>query len=704
MAEDFQRNRQYAYKENSNLVLSSDRSGASSSDVGKDVPKSLAGRMDYRMGDRISRKDNRELNERIEKAKLKRAAEADNTELGALLGGKKSSKKAKRRGDVLSATADLDSFNYRPSTRESRVAYEELMQFIKACIGDQPGDILRGAADEVLSILKDDKLTAHHQQIEVGKILSAVQDVSFNKLVNIGKGIHDFRSENAVADEGANGAAELDEEQGVAVVFEDDDDGGGDEQEGEYMDAENVGGDESSSDDDDNGDDGDNNNQKGKGHGQVGRNSKEDDDADDGDDDADGLRTRDVDAHWLQRQLSPYYPDANESASMAEQVLNALAEADSRSCENALVDLLDFDKFDLVKLLLQHRAKVYYVSRYRQAQTQEAREAIEQAMAADDASNGPALLAELHAKSSAQNWAADRSAAFASQARREARALRADANGNANGSGHASDDALAPPPSHESSAQGQRVAGKSLDLDGLQFSQGGRVMTNTKCELPDKSWRAQKVGYEEVHVPAVRPIIPPGERLVEVASLPVWAQPAFPGIPTLNRIQSKMLPAAMNGTENMLLCAPTGAGKTNVALMTILNQLGQHRKDDGSFDLDAFKVVYIAPMKALVQECVLSFGKKLAPFGVKVAEMSGDVSLSRSQIEDTQMIVTTPEKWDVITRKAGDRAYTQLVRLVIIDEIHLLHDERGPVLETLVARTLRQVETTREMVTHVRAT
>lgn len=58
------------------------------------------------------------------------------------------------------------------------------------------------------------------------------------------------------------------------------------------------------------------------------------------------------------------------------------------------------------------------------------------------------------------------------------------------------------------------------------------------------------------------------------------------------------------------------------------------------------------------------------------------------------MIVTTPEKWDIITRKAGDRTYTQLVRLVIIDEIHLLHDNRGPVLESLVARIVRQTEAT----------
>ena len=60
--------------------------------------------------------------------------------------------------------------------------------------------------------------------------------------------------------------------------------------------------------------------------------------------------------------------------------------------------------------------------------------------------------------------------------------------------------------------------------------------------------------------------------------------------------------------------------------------------------------------------------------------------------------MTTPEKWDVITRKSTDTSYTNLVRLIIIDEIHLLHDERGPVLESVVARTIRRMEQTGEYV------
>lgn len=72
--------------------------------------------------------------------------------------------------------------------------------------------------------------------------------------------------------------------------------------------------------------------------------------------------------------------------------------------------------------------------------------------------------------------------------------------------------------------------------------------------------------------------------------------------------------------------------------------------------------------------------------------------MNKEQINSTQVIVCTPEKWDIITRKGGERTFTQLVRLIIIDEIHLLHDDRGPVLESLVARTIRQIETTQELV------
>lgn len=36
--------------------------------------------------------------------------------------------------------------------------------------------------------------------------------------------------------------------------------------------------------------------------------------------------------------------------------------------------------------------------------------------------------------------------------------------------------------------------------------------------------------------------------------------------------------------------------------------------------------------------------------------------------------------------------------MLILDEVHLLNEERGAVIETIVARTLRQVESTQSIV------
>lgn len=75
------------------------------------------------------------------------------------------------------------------------------------------------------------------------------------------------------------------------------------------------------------------------------------------------------------------------------------------------------------------------------------------------------------------------------------------------------------------------------------------------------------------------------------------------------------------------------------------------------------------------------------------------MQLTKAEMQATQMLVTTPEKWDVVTRKgAGDVSMISLVKLLIIDEVHLLHGERGPVVEALVARTLRLVESSQSMI------
>jgi pre-mRNA-splicing helicase BRR2 len=132
-------------------------------------------------------------------------------------------------------------------------------------------------------------------------------------------------------------------------------------------------------------------------------------------------------------------------------------------------------------------------------------------------------------------------------------------------------------------------------------------------------------------------------------------------------MQSKSYPIAFGTDEPILLCAPTGAGKVgffahplrldvdslidNVAMLTILNELGKWRDEStGASNLNKYKIVCIAPMKALVQEMVGNFNSRLGLFRIKVGELTGDLQMTKQQIAETQIIVTTPEKWDVITR------------------------------------------------------
>ena len=62
------------------------------------------------------------------------------------------------------------------------------------------------------------------------------------------------------------------------------------------------------------------------------------------------------------------------------------------------------------------------------------------------------------------------------------------------------------------------------------------------------------------------------------------------------------------------------------------------------------------------------------------------MNLSKTEMQETHILICTPEKWDVITRKTD--GMMDLVNVMIIDEIHLLNDERGLVLECLVSRCL----------------
>ncbi|XP_074274813.1 DExH-box ATP-dependent RNA helicase DExH12-like [Silene latifolia] len=664
MAEAHARFKQFEYKSNASLVLTTDsRPRDTHEPTGE--PESLYGKIDPKsFGDRAARGRPPELDEKLKKSK-KKSREREAAEAGGVRQGKR------RRTKEESVLSVIDEAVYKPKTKETSAAFEAMLNIVQGALGGQEPGILQGAADEILATLKDDTIKGPDKKKVIEKLLGTTE--VFDSLAALGKKITDYQEGGDVGQ--SSGSGDVVDEGGVAVEFEENED------DDEESDLDMVQEDEE--DDDDLAEAG------GSGGMQMGA-GNDDDDMQEADEEM-ALSVKVIDAYWLQRKITEAFKNAidpQQSQILAEEVLKILGDGDDREAENKLLVHLDFDKFSLVKYLLRNRRKIVWCTRLARAENEEERKRIEEEMMTGSDPELAPILEQLHAtRATAKERQKDVERKIKSEARRLI-------DNNAADGDHRGPRGLAEKDSENGWLNGQR---QLLDLDSITFEQGGRFMANKKTILPDGSFRHQAKGYEEVHIPALKAKpLEPGEQMVKISAMPDWAQPAFQGMTQLNRVQSKVYETALFAADNILLCAPTGAGKTNVAVLTILQQIALNRGPDGSFNHSSYKIVYVAPMKALVAEVVGNLSNRLQHYGVNVKELSGDQSLTKQQIDETQIIVTTPEKWDIITRKSGDRTYTQLVKLLIIDEIHLLHDNRGPVLESIVARTVRQIETTQE--------
>ncbi|OIW35365.1 Sec63-domain-containing protein [Coniochaeta ligniaria NRRL 30616] len=690
---------QYKYSAMSNLVLQADRRFVSRrTDEATGDPESLAGRLSIRdMGSRVA-------HEAV--PKTKKTAAMPDVERGRITEGEdilndqkrkaKASGSAARSGGILSgADALIEGLVYRPRTQQTRDAFNLILTIVAENLGDVPHEAVRSAADVTLEYLKDDDLKDFDKKKAIDDILGVTMSAKqFNELVNLGKKITDYDAQDddeEMADANDDRDEEIDERQGVAVDFDNDE-----EEDGIVNEVR-----DDTTEDEDEADEED----QPEADGAIAADGDEpEDEAADGEEmiiDAgatskrrDGkseeknfVPARDIDAFWLQRQIGKLYPDAHTQHDKTIAALRILSgepdepggeEKQLREIENDLMELFDYDHHEVVQQLIQNREKIVWLTRLARAETVPEQEAIQREMVAEGLRW---ILNELHGKTGGD----------------EPKKLKIDIKMDIDPT------TLNGPAPKQEQADKQLVGGlqprKLINLDNLVFDQGNHLMSNPKVKLPEGTTKRTFKGYEEIHCPAPKSRNDPSDVLIPITGMPEWARGPFGTTNQLNKVQSKCYPSAFEDDGNMLICAPTGSGKTNVAMLTILREIGKNRNPEtGDIDLDALKIVYIAPLKALVQEQVGNFGKRLEPYGIKVSELTGDRQLTKQQIADTQIIVTTPEKWDVITRKSTDLSYTSLVRLIIIDEIHLLHDDRGPVLESIVARTIRKTEQTGEPV------
>jgi len=144
------------------------------------------------------------------------------------------------------------------------------------------------------------------------------------------------------------------------------------------------------------------------------------------------------------------------------------------------------------------------------------------------------------------------------------------------------------------------------------------------------------------------------------------------GISELRPCQEKAIGAGLLEGKSLLVCTPTASGKTLIAeiaaLETILKKKGM--------------VIYIVPLKALANEKFKEFSRRYSDM-CKIALSIGDLDKADPYLARYDLIITTSEKFDSLIRHHC--SWLNEIKLVIVDEVHLLNDPgRGPTLEILI--------------------
>lgn len=184
--------------------------------------------------------------------------------------------------------------------------------------------------------------------------------------------------------------------------------------------------------------------------------------------------------------------------------------------------------------------------------------------------------------------------------------------------------------------------------------------------------------------------------LVEVASvLPAYLHKGMP-FERFNKMQSNCL-EAWNSDSNLLVSAPTGSGKTVCFELAILREVHKvvgllETKHLGSNGLGR-KFVFIAPTKALCSEKADSWRERFGYLGLQVEMITGDVDSSTAdfRLQKADLLLTTAEKWDSITRNRNIESSSDVagqIALLLLDEVHQLGDSRGSTFESVVTRML----------------
>lgn len=155
-------------------------------------------------------------------------------------------------------------------------------------------------------------------------------------------------------------------------------------------------------------------------------------------------------------------------------------------------------------------------------------------------------------------------------------------------------------------------------------------------------------------------------------------------------------------SENTLIAAPTGSGKTLTAFLAVIDRL---LKDsiDGKLE-DGVRAIYVSPLRALSNDMHRNLSEPLEELNALAAEEFPDVPIAGLRVglrtgdstpsqraalvrKPPHIVVTTPESLFLLLTAEKGRAALKSVDTIIVDEIHaLVRDKRGSHLALTIER------------------